>query len=68
MARNYDLPGRRGKTMLFGQWLEQKEIRILINTLQMDAFEHVYGMLTGDASQEWAEHIAQVTSAGNLSL
>lgn len=60
MARNYDLilamesehiaqvtaitPEVRGKTMLFGQWLEQKEIPDPYRKSQ-DAFEHVYGML-----------------------
>lgn len=77
MARNYDLilamesehiaqvtaiaPEVRGKTMLFGQWLEQKEIPDPYRKSQ-DAFEHVYGML------ERASQNGRSASAGNLSL
>ena len=73
MARNYDLilamesehiaqvtasaPEDRGKTMLFGQWLEQKEIPDPYRKSQ-DAFEHVYGMLER-ASQEWAKRLSR---------
>ncbi|HAG6128129.1 TPA: protein tyrosine phosphatase [Escherichia coli] len=73
MARNYDLilamesehiaqvtaiaPEVRGKTMLFGQWLEQKEIPDPYRKSQ-DAFEHVYGMLER-ASQEWAKRLSR---------
>ncbi|THD96000.1 protein-tyrosine-phosphatase Etp [Shigella flexneri] len=73
MARNYDLilamesehiaqvtaiaPEVRGKTMLFGQWLEQKEIPDPYRKSQ-DAFEHVYSMLER-ASQEWAKRLSR---------
>ena len=64
MARNYDLILAmesehivRGKTMLFGQWLEQKEIPDPYRKSQ-DAFEHVYGMLER-ASQEWAKRLSR---------
>lgn len=73
MARNYDLilamesehiaqvtaiaPEVRGKTMLFGQWLEQKEIPDPYRKSQ-DAFEHVYGMLER-ASQEWTKRLSR---------
>ncbi|EFC1352676.1 protein-tyrosine-phosphatase Etp [Escherichia coli] len=73
MVRNYDLilamesehiaqvtaiaPEVRGKTMLFGQWLEQKEIPDPYRKSQ-DAFEYVYGMLER-ASQEWAERLSR---------
>ncbi|MFP1483299.1 phosphotyrosine-protein phosphatase [Escherichia coli] len=50
-------PEVRGKTMLFGQWLEQKEIPDPYRKSQ-DAFEHVYGMLER-ASQEWAKRLSR---------
>ena len=46
-----------GETMLFGQWLEQKEIPDPYRKSQ-DAFEHVYGMLER-ASQEWAKRLSR---------
>ncbi|MCV5178571.1 protein-tyrosine-phosphatase Etp, partial [Escherichia coli] len=46
-----------GKTLLFGQWLEQKEIPDPYRKSQ-DAFEHVYGMLER-ASQEWAKRLSR---------
>lgn len=71
MARHYDLilvmesahiaqvatiaPEVRGKTMLFGQWLEQKEIPDPYRKSQY-AFEHVYNMLER-ASQEWVKRL-----------
>ncbi len=74
MARNYDLilamesehiaqvtaiaPEVRGKTMLFGQWLERERDPGKLYRKSQDAFEHVYGMLER-ASQEWAKRLSR---------
>ncbi|MFP2239659.1 protein tyrosine phosphatase [Pseudescherichia vulneris] len=72
LAREYDLilvmepvhieqvtaiaPQARGKTMLFGQWTEAKEIPDPYRK-STEAFEHVYGLLER-ASQEWAKRLS----------
>ncbi|MDR9892042.1 protein tyrosine phosphatase [Pseudenterobacter timonensis] len=72
MVRDYDLilamelehieqvtaiaPEARGKMMLFGHWIDRKEIPDPYRK-NRDAFEHVYGLLE-QASQEWAKRLS----------
>lgn len=48
-------PENRGKSLLFGQWLETKDIPDPYRKSR-DAFEYVFGQL-GKASQEWARRL-----------
>ena len=50
-------PENRGKSLLFGQWLETKAIPDPYRKSR-DAFEYVFGQL-GKASQEWARRLSQ---------
>lgn len=50
-------PEIRGKSLLFGQWLEPQEIPDLYRQSR-EAFEYVFGLL-GKASQEWARRLGQ---------
>ncbi|MFW0767423.1 protein tyrosine phosphatase [Trabulsiella odontotermitis] len=49
-------PDVRGKTLLFGQWLDSKKIPDPYGKSR-EAFEHVYGLLA-QASQEWAKRLS----------
>ncbi|WP_260513304.1 arsenate reductase/protein-tyrosine-phosphatase family protein [Serratia fonticola] len=69
MCRSYDLilvmekehiealsniaPEVRGKTMLFGHWLNQREIADPYRK-SLEAFEHVYNMLD-ESAKKWAD-------------
>ncbi|MEH0884445.1 protein tyrosine phosphatase [Enterobacter sp. UNJFSC 003] len=50
-------PELRGKSLLFGQWLEPQDIPDPYRKSR-DAFEYVFGQL-GNASQEWARRLSQ---------
>ena len=50
-------PEIRGKSLLFGQWLEPQEIPDPYRQSR-EAFEYVFGLL-GKASQEWARRLGQ---------
>ena len=50
-------PENRGKSLLFGQWLETKDIPDPYRKSR-EAFEYVFGQL-GKASQEWARRLSQ---------
>ena len=50
-------PESRGKSLLFGQWLEPKDIPDPYRKSR-EAFEYVFGLL-GKASQEWARRLGQ---------
>jgi protein-tyrosine phosphatase len=50
-------PEYRGKSLLYGQWLETKDIPDPYRKSR-DAFEYVFGQL-GKASQEWARRLTQ---------
>ncbi|EOD8854019.1 protein tyrosine phosphatase [Enterobacter hormaechei] len=50
-------PEIRGKSLLFGQWLEPQEIPDHYRQSR-EAFEYVFGLL-GKASQEWARRLGQ---------
>lgn len=50
-------PELRGKSLLFGQWLEQQEIPDPYRKSR-EAFDYVFGLL-GKASQEWAHRLSQ---------
>ncbi len=50
-------PEIRGKSLLFGQWLEPLEIPYPYRQSR-EAFEYVFGLL-GKASQEWARRLGQ---------
>ncbi|WP_311775524.1 protein tyrosine phosphatase [Enterobacter sp. RIT637] len=50
-------PEYRGKSLLYGQWLETKDIPDPYRKSR-DAFEYVFGQL-GKASQEWARRLSQ---------
>ena len=50
-------PENRGKSLLFGQWLETKDIPDP-NHKSREAFEYVFNQL-GKASQEWARRLSQ---------
>ena len=50
-------PENRGKSLLFGQWLETKDIPDPYRKSQ-EAFEYVFEQL-GKASQEWARRLRQ---------
>lgn len=50
-------PEIRGKSLLFGQWLEPKDIPDPYRKSR-EAFEYVFGLL-GKASQEWARRLGQ---------
>ncbi|WP_054181281.1 protein-tyrosine-phosphatase [Trabulsiella odontotermitis] len=49
-------PDVRGKTLLFGQWLDGKKIPDPYGKSR-EAFEHVYGLLAL-ATQEWAKRLS----------
>ena len=50
-------PENRGKSLLFGQWLETKDIPDPYHKSR-EAFEYVFNQL-GKASQEWARRLSQ---------
>jgi len=50
-------PEIRGKSLLFGQWLEPQDISDPYRKSR-EAFEYVFGLL-GKASQEWARRLGQ---------
>lgn len=50
-------PENRGKSLLFGQWLETKDIPDPYRKSR-EAFEYVFNQL-GKASQEWARRLSQ---------
>lgn len=50
-------PVNRGKSLLFGQWLETKDIPDPYHKSR-EAFEYVFNQL-GKASQEWARRLSQ---------
>lgn len=50
-------PENRGKSLLFGQWLETKDIPDPYHK-SLEAFEYVFNQL-GKASQEWARRLSQ---------
>ncbi|MEM5357439.1 protein tyrosine phosphatase [Enterobacter kobei] len=50
-------PENRGKSLLFGQWLEIKDIPDPYHKSR-EAFEYVFNQL-GKASQEWARRLSQ---------
>lgn len=50
-------PESRGKSLLFGQWLEPQDISDPYRKSR-EAFEYVFGLL-GKASQEWARRLGQ---------
>ena len=50
-------PEIRGKSLLFGQWLEPQDIPDPSRTSH-EAFDYVFGLL-GKASQEWAHRLSQ---------
>ena len=50
-------PESRGKSLLFGQWLEPQDIPDPYRKSR-EAFEYVFGLL-GKASQEWARRLGQ---------
>lgn len=50
-------PELRGKSLLFGQWLEPQEIPDPYRKSR-EAFDYVFGLL-GKASQEWAHRLSQ---------
>lgn len=50
-------PENRGKSLLFGQWLETKDIPDPYHK-SCEAFEYVFNQL-GKASQEWARRLSQ---------
>lgn len=50
-------PANRGKSLLFGQWLETKDIPDPYHKSR-EAFEYVFNQL-GKASQEWARRLSQ---------
>ncbi|MEP8644478.1 protein tyrosine phosphatase [Enterobacter cloacae complex sp. SHL012] len=50
-------PENRGKSLLFGQWLETKDIPDPYHKSR-EAFEYVFNQL-GKASQEWARRLRQ---------
>ncbi|WP_278186981.1 protein tyrosine phosphatase [Enterobacter cloacae] len=50
-------PEIRGKSLLFGQWLEPQDIPDPYRKSR-EAFEYVFGLL-GKASQEWARRLGQ---------
>ena len=50
-------PENRGKSLLFGQWLEPQDIPDP-SRKSREAFEYVFGLL-GKASQEWARRLGQ---------
>ena len=50
-------PENRGKSLLFGQWLETQDIPDPYRKSR-EAFEYVFGQL-GKASQEWARRLSQ---------
>ena len=50
-------PENRGKSLLFGQWLEPQDIPDPYRKSR-EAFEYVFGLL-GKASQEWARRLGQ---------
>ena len=50
-------PETRGKSLLFGQWLETKDIPDPYHKSR-EAFEYVFNQL-GKASQEWARRLSQ---------
>lgn len=50
-------PENRGKSLLFGQWLETKDIPDPYHKSR-EAFEYVFNQL-GKASQEWACRLSQ---------
>ena len=50
-------PENRGKSLLFGQWLETKDIPDPYHKSR-EAFEYVFNQL-GKASQEWARRLNQ---------
>ena len=49
-------PENRGKSLLFGQWLETQDIPDPYRK-NREAFEYVFGQL-GKASQEWARRLS----------
>lgn len=49
-------PENRGKSLLFGQWLEAQDIPDPYRKSR-EAFEYVFGQL-GKASQEWARRLS----------
>ena len=49
-------PENRGKSLLFGQWLETQDIPDPYRKSR-EAFEYVFGQL-GKASQEWARRLS----------
>ncbi|ESN25102.1 phosphotyrosine-protein phosphatase [Enterobacter sp. MGH 22] len=50
-------PENRGKSLLFGQWLETKDIPDPYHKSR-EAFEYVFNQL-GKASQEWVRRLSQ---------
>lgn len=50
-------PEVRGKTLLFGLWLAQKEIPYLYHK-SLNIFEYVYGLLE-QACQQWVQPLRQ---------
>lgn len=50
-------PEIRGKSLLFGQWLEPQDIPDPYRKSR-EAFDYVFGLL-GKASQEWAHRLSQ---------
>lgn len=50
-------PEIRGKSLLFGQWLEPQDIPDPYRKSH-EAFDYVFGLL-GKASQEWAHRLSQ---------
>lgn len=50
-------PENRGKSLLFGQWLETKDIPDPYHKSR-EAFEYVFNQL-GKTSQEWARRLSQ---------
>lgn len=50
-------PEIRGKSLLFGQWLEPQDIPDPYRKSR-EAFDYVFGLL-GKASQEWARRLSQ---------
>lgn len=50
-------PESRGKSLLFGQWLEPQDIPDPYRKSR-EAFEYVFGLL-GKASREWARRLGQ---------
>ncbi|WP_258320036.1 arsenate reductase/protein-tyrosine-phosphatase family protein [Enterobacter hormaechei] len=50
-------PESRGKSLLFGQWLEPQDIPDPYRKSR-EAFEYVFGLL-GKASQEWVRRLGQ---------